>query len=128
LVEEERQKQVQSAINSKSVETHFDDPGFLSCIRDRKEFLDSMYRAFSRVEGDWSDARFGHHTLPAVEDMDRVLRYEERMHRQLDWDLQRLLESQVRRKTPQPATASPLLAPAEIAKPSQLSGLFSISG
>ena len=42
LVEEERQKQIQSAIDTKSVETHFDDRLFLSCIKDRKESLDSM--------------------------------------------------------------------------------------
>jgi hypothetical protein len=32
-------------------------------------------------------------------DMERILRYEERMHRQVDWAAQRLLESQERRKT-----------------------------
>jgi hypothetical protein len=31
--------------------------------------------------------------------MDRILRYEERMHRQIDWAVQRLLESHERRKT-----------------------------
>ena len=31
--------------------------------------------------------------------MDRILRYEDRMHRQIDWAVQRLLESQERRKT-----------------------------
>jgi hypothetical protein len=119
LVEEERQKQIQTAINSKSVETHFDDRLFLSCITERKESLDSMYKALSHVEGDRSDARFDHHALPPVDDMDKILRYEGRMHRQLDWAIQRLLESQERRKTPQPPTASPSVAPAEIAKRSQ---------
>jgi hypothetical protein len=119
LIEEERQKQIQSAIDTKSVETQFDNRLFLSCITDRKESLDSMYRAFTRVEGDRADARFDHHALPPIEDMDRILRYEERMHRQLDWALQRLVESQERRKTSQPLTASPLVAPAENAKRSQ---------
>jgi hypothetical protein len=76
-----------------------DDRLFLSCITDRKESLDSMYKALSRVEGDRSDARFDHYALPPVEDVDKILRYEERMHRQLDWAIQRLLESQERRKT-----------------------------
>jgi len=31
--------------------------------------------------------------------MDRILRYEERMHRQIDWAVQRLLEAQERRNT-----------------------------
>jgi hypothetical protein len=108
LVEEERQKQIQSALNTNSVETDFDDRLFLSCIKDRKESLDSMYRAFTCVAGDRSDARFDHHALPPVEDMDRILRYEERMHRQLDWAIQRLLESQERRKASQRPTARPL--------------------
>jgi hypothetical protein len=73
-----------------------------------------MYNAYARVEGDRSDAQFDHHALPTAEDMDRILRYEERMHRQLDWALQRLSESQERRKTSQPPTASPFVAPAEL--------------
>jgi hypothetical protein len=119
FVEEERQKQTQSAIYAMPVQTQFDDRLFLSCITDRKKSLDSMYRAFTCVERDRSDARFDHHALPPVEDMERILRYEERIHRQLDWAIQRLLESQERRKTPQSPTASPLVAAAEIAKRSQ---------
>ena len=107
FVEKERQQQIQSAIDCKLVQTQFDARLFLSCITDRKESLGSMYRAFSRVEGDRSDARFDHHALPPVEDMDRILRYEERMHRQLEWALQRLLDSQARRKTVHSSAASP---------------------
>src|SRR4051812_29948658 len=58
-----------------------------------------MYDAFSRVQGEQYEAHSRHHALPRAEDMDRILRYEERMHRQLDWAIQRLLESQERRKT-----------------------------
>jgi hypothetical protein len=119
FVEEEREKQIQSASDAKPVQTQFDDRLFLSCITDRKKSLDSMYRAFTCVEGDRCDARFDHHALPPVEDVDKILRYEERMHRQLDWAIQRLLESQERRKTPQSPTASPLLMTAENAKRSQ---------
>jgi hypothetical protein len=57
FVEEERRKQIQSAIDAKPVQTHFDDRLFLSCITYRKESLESMYKAFTRVEGDRSDAR-----------------------------------------------------------------------
>jgi hypothetical protein len=85
----------------------------LSCITDRKKSVDSMYEAFSRVQGDQYEAHSGHHSLPTAEDMDRILRYEERMHRQLDWALQRLLESQERRNTSQSPTASTLLVTAE---------------
>jgi hypothetical protein len=105
-VEEERQKQIQSAIDVKPVQTQFDHRLFLSCITDRKKSLVSMYDAFSRVQGDQSEAHSGHHALPTAEDMDRILRYEERMHRQLDWSMQRLLESQERRKTVQAASAA----------------------
>ena len=119
FMEEERQKQIQSAIDARPVQIQFDDRLFLSCITDRKKSLVSMYDAFSRVQGDQHDARSDHHALPPAEDLDKVLRYEERMHRQLDWALQRLLESQERRKTPQSTTASPLIASAEIAKRSQ---------
>jgi hypothetical protein len=124
FVEEERQKQTQSAIDALPVQTQFDDRLFLSCITDRKKSLDSMYKAFTCVEGDRSDARFDYHALPPIEDMDRILRYEERMHRQLDWALQRLLESQDRRKIRSLTAASPLLGIADSAKRS-ISSSFS---
>jgi hypothetical protein len=110
LVEEERQKQIQSAIDTTSVETQFDNGLFLSCIKDRKQSLDSMYDAFARIREDQHEARSDHQTLPQVEDMDRILRYEERIHRQLDWALNRLLESQERRKASR-AGASDLIEP-----------------
>jgi hypothetical protein len=114
FVEEERQKQTQSAIDVKPVQTQFDHRLFLSCITDRKKSLVSMYDAFSRVQGDQYAAHSGHHALPTAEDMDRILRYEERMHRQLDWALQRLLDSQERRTISQSPTASPLLVTASM--------------
>jgi hypothetical protein len=106
LVEEERRKQIQSAINSKLVEKHFDNRVFLSCITDRKEFLDSIFEVLTRIQGDQEDARFDHQALPPAKGMDRILRYEERMQRQLDWALQRLLDSQERRKTVHSSSAS----------------------
>jgi hypothetical protein len=42
FLEEERQKQIQSAIDAKPVQTQFDDRLFLSCITERKKSLDSM--------------------------------------------------------------------------------------
>jgi cobalamin biosynthesis protein CobT len=42
--------------------------------------------------------RSDHEALPPEEDMDRILRYEEKMQRQIDWAVQRLLESQERRR------------------------------
>ena len=40
-----------------------------------------------------------YHSLPPGEVMDKVLRYESRVQKQLDWALQRLLECQQRRKS-----------------------------
>jgi hypothetical protein len=108
FVEEERQKQTQSEIDVKPVQTQFDDGLFLSCITDRKKFLEPIYEVLTRIQGDQDAARFDHHALPPAEDMDRILRYEERMHRQLDWAIQRLLESQERRTISRSPTASPL--------------------
>jgi hypothetical protein len=119
LVEEEILKQSQSEIESKSVETHFDSRLFLSCITDHKKFLDCMYNFLSRIQGDRSDARCDLHALPLENDMDKILRYEERMHRQLDWAVQRLLESQERRKTTQPPGPLPLPGTADGNKRSQ---------
>ena len=95
LVEEKRKK-VQS---EKLVEADFDREEFLTCITDRKELLESYCRGLDQIEENRSDARFDYEALLPEDDMDRILRYEERMHRQIDWAVQRLLESQERRKT-----------------------------
>jgi hypothetical protein len=95
LVEEKR-KCIQS---EKLVEADFDREEFLACITDRKEFLEARHGSICRMEDQQSDARFDYDSLVPEEDMDRILRYEERMHRHLDWATQRLLESQERRKT-----------------------------
>jgi hypothetical protein len=72
LVEEDRQKQIQPEIDAKSIETHFDDRLFLSCITSRKKSLDSMYDVLTRIQGDQYAARSDHHALPPVEDMDTL--------------------------------------------------------
>jgi hypothetical protein len=93
---EERRKRVQS---ERLVETEFDREEFLACITDRRLSLQSHYDGRTSIEDDRSDARFDYKSLLPEGDMDRILRYEERMHRQIDWAVQRLLESQERRKT-----------------------------
>jgi hypothetical protein len=95
LVEEKR-KCIQS---EKPVEIDFDREEFLACITDRRASLQSQYDGRTSNEGDRSDARSDYRSLLPEGDMDRILRYEERMHRQIDWAVQRLLESQERRKT-----------------------------
>ena len=109
LVEEEERKRIESEKDNEPLKAEIDHELFLTYITDRKGFLDSMYKSLIRIEGDRSDARFDHDSLPPEEDMDRILRYEERMHRQIDWAVQRLLESQERRTTlhSSPGTALP---------------------
>ena len=99
IVENERQKAIRAENDEKSVETEFDRELFLTCIAGRKQLLQSHYKSLCHIEGERSDARFDFDSLLPKEDMDRILRYEDRMHRQIDWAVQRLLESQERRKT-----------------------------
>jgi hypothetical protein len=111
LVEEEKNNKIQSEKDDRRVETDFDREVFSTCIMDRKESLNSMYSALSRSQGDKWEARFDFNSLLPEHDMDRVLRYEEKMQRQIDWALQRLSDSQERRRTLRPsADAAPLLA------------------
>ena len=99
LIEKERNKQILSEKGNKSVQTDFDRELFLACIVDRTESLEVSYESLCRIDGQRFDARFDHGALLPEADMDRILRYEERMHRQMDWALQRLLENQERRRT-----------------------------
>jgi hypothetical protein len=95
LVEE--QKHIQSEQGDEPVIAEIDRPLFLTCIAARKELLDSMYEGLSSIEGKRAESLLDHNALPPSEEMDRILRYEERMRRQIDWALQRLLERQERR-------------------------------
>ena len=109
LLEEEERKRIESEKDNEPLKAEIDRDLFLTYITDRKGFLDSIYKGLIRIEGDRFDARFDHDSLPPEEDMDRILRYEERMHRKIDWAVQRLLESQGRRTTLDysPGTALP---------------------
>ena len=99
IVENERQTAIRAENDEKSVEKEFDPELFLTCIAGRKELLELNYKGLCHIEGQRSDARFDFDCFPPEEHMDRILRYEDRMHRQIDWAVQRLLESQQRRKT-----------------------------
>jgi hypothetical protein len=109
LLEEEERKRIESEKDNEPLKAEIDHELFLTYITDRKGFLDSMYKSLIKIEEDRFDARFDHDSLPPEDDMDRILRYEERMHRQIDWAVQRLLESQERRTTlhSSPGTALP---------------------
>jgi hypothetical protein len=105
LVEEEQRKTIQS---DKSVKP--DNPQkFLAHLTNLKASLESTHGAQSRVQDQRSEIRFDYEALLPEADMDRILRYEERMHRHLDWAVPRLLESQERRKTLETSARSVLL-------------------
>jgi hypothetical protein len=107
LVREEQRKTMQS---DKSVKP--DNPQeFLAHLTNLKGSLELTHRAQSRVQDQRSDIRFDYEALLPEVDMDRIFRYEERMHRHLDWAVERLLESQERRKTLE-TSAGPVLLPA----------------
>jgi hypothetical protein len=95
LVEEKR-KRVQT---ERLMETTFDREEFLTCITETKESLEIEHRSVCIMQDKRFGARSDHNSLLPEGDMDRILRYEERMHRQIDWAVQRFLESQERRKT-----------------------------
>jgi hypothetical protein len=102
LVEENR-KRIRS---ENPVEVAFDHEEFLACVTARRVSLQSHYDGRTSIENSRSDARFDYKALLPEDDMDRILRYEERLHRQIDWAMQRLLESQERRKTVQSYSSS----------------------
>jgi hypothetical protein len=79
------------------VTAEIDSELFLTCVMARKEVLDSMYKAFIGIEENRSESLGDYNALAPGEEMDRIFRYEERMHRQIDWAVQRLLERQERR-------------------------------
>jgi hypothetical protein len=104
---EEQQKNIHSAQGNEPVTAEIDPELFLTCIMARKELLDSMYKAHIRIEEDRSESLEDYNALVPGEEMDRILRYEERMHRQIDWAVQRLVERQERRLSLAPRGASP---------------------
>jgi hypothetical protein len=73
------------------------DDEFLSCMRERKQLLESFLDGDALIADDRESDRLASRALPRVEDMDKTLRYESRMQQQLEWALQRLLECQQRR-------------------------------
>ena len=105
----EEQKHTQFEQGNEPVTIGIDHDLFLAYITDSKESLDSMYEALIRVEGERGDSRLDHDALPNGEDMDRILRYEERMYRQIDWAVQRLSESRQRRPTALPSPDANLI-------------------
>src|SRR5947208_14147400 len=80
-------------VGAKLIDLITDQVAFFNTITDRKNSLESMLKADITLEDRRCSDFLAHRSLPPTEDMDKILRYEERMHRQLDWALQRLLEA-----------------------------------
>lgn len=108
LVEEERRKRIQSKEENAACAEIVDRELFLNCIASRKQMLELLYDGTLRISQRRWEACFDQNALPPAADTDRLLRYEERMYRQLDWALQRLLESQARRNRGQPVVSAAL--------------------
>lgn len=103
------EERMQSESENEPAETNFDREVLLAVLVERKKVLETYHWAVSETNERQSDALADHNALLPETDMDRVLRYEERMYRQLDWAMQRLLECQDRRRTVEPAN-TPLRA------------------
>jgi len=96
-VEEERRQSAQAEEGNKPTQAEIDD-GFLNCIQKRRQVFECLVAADQFADERYTD-HLAHHSLPPEEVMDKVLRYENRVQKQLDWALQRLLECQQRRKS-----------------------------
>jgi hypothetical protein len=96
-VEADRHYSVQVEEGSEPADAKIDNE-FLSCVKKRRDFLESVVDAGARIADDRHSDHLAYHSLPRADVMDKVLRYEGRVQKQLDWALQRLLECQQRRR------------------------------
>jgi hypothetical protein len=96
-LEADRQYSVQVEEGSTPADAKIDNE-FLSCVKKRRDFLESVVDAGARIADDRDSDHLAYHSLPRADVMDKVLRYEGRVQKQLDWALQKLLECQQRRK------------------------------
>ena len=95
-VEEERLQRAQAEAGDKLAAAKIDGE-FMSCIQKRREVFESMIDASARLADDRYSDHLAYHSLPRADVMDKVLRHEGRVQKQLDWALQKLLECQQRR-------------------------------
>ena len=98
IVEEERREQMRSEAGNRPV-VDFDKDEFLSCISERKRGLEVYYEGILRLRAEKDEAVFDLESLPQEVDLQRIFRYEDRMLRQIDWAVDRLLERQHRKES-----------------------------
>jgi hypothetical protein len=97
IVEEERREQTRSEAENRPV-LDSDKDEVLGCISERKRGLDLYYEGVLRLQMEKEEAVFHRESLPQEADLQRIFRYEDRMLRQIDWAVDRLLERQHRRE------------------------------
>jgi hypothetical protein len=97
-VEEERLQGAQVEEGNRPTETKIDDE-FMSFVEKRREVFECIVEGSARLASDRYSDHLAYHSLPPEELMDKVLRYESRIQKQLDWALQKLLECQQRRQS-----------------------------
>jgi len=97
-VEEERLQRVQAVEGNMPTEAKIDDE-FLNCVKKRRVKFEWLLDGSAQLADDRYSDHLAYHSLPPEEVMDKVLRYESRVQKQLDWALQKLLECQQRRKS-----------------------------
>ena len=98
LVEETKLKSIQTEKDNTPIEAEIDREEFLTCIKSRMDFVQWIYSGAAGRQAEREEDRMAYSSLPATYDMDRILRYEERISKQLDWAWQRLVETQEARK------------------------------
>jgi hypothetical protein len=96
-VEEERLQRAQAEEGNEPTEVKIDDE-FLSCVKKRRVKFEWLLDGSAQLADDRYSDHLAYHSLPRADVMDKVLRYEGRVQKQLDWALQKLLEYQQRRK------------------------------
>ena len=97
-LEKEKLSDMQAAEESLCAETEIHYDTIVSSIRNRKKSLEKLLDASAKIEGDRFLDQMAHNSLPPTDEMDQILRYEERTYKQLDWALRRLMEKQGMRR------------------------------
>ena len=97
LVEDQRQTPVNTAETGKTPNPVVGDE-FAQRLEEKKSALEADAHKIQTGLVRMIPDRLAAFALPPAEEMDRILRYESRIQKQLDWALDRLLEHQERRK------------------------------
>ena len=106
VIETIQQKRSQDREDSKLRDVGCNRQELLAHISGERASLEQNIEANRRLSSMYEDDHADYDALLPAEDMERILRYEEKMLRQIDWAVQRLMEAQERRRTIEIPTAS----------------------